>query len=76
MAIALERSACPRFQRDNDLEGLTLYALLENLGYRQMNALWRVAGLWRALWGVRLWGERPRRGQAAPIGEAEAKEAA
>ena len=61
MAVALERSACPRFRRSSDLEGLALYALLENIGYRQLSALWRLAGLWRALWRVRTWGGGRRR---------------
>lgn len=76
MAIALERSACPRFQRGSDLEGLALYALLENLGYRQMTALWRLAGLWRALWGMRGVGGKVRSERAAPSAKAEAKAAA
>jgi hypothetical protein len=69
MAIGLERTACPRFQRGGDLEGLAHYALLENLGYRQMTALWRLAGLWRALWGVRTWSGKSRRGRAAAAEE-------
>jgi len=76
MAIALERSACPRFQRGSDLEGLAVSALLENLGYRQITALWRLAGLWRALWGVRTWGGNVRRERAAPSAKVEAKQAA
>lgn len=76
MAIALERSACPRFQRGSDLESLAVYALLENLGYRQITALWRIAGLWRALWRIRTWGGKSRRGRAAPGVEEEAKAAA
>jgi cellulose synthase/poly-beta-1,6-N-acetylglucosamine synthase-like glycosyltransferase len=76
MAIALERGACPRFQRGSDLESLAVYALFENVGYRQMTALWRLAGLWRALWGIRTWAGKPRRGRAAPSADVEAKEAA
>jgi cellulose synthase/poly-beta-1,6-N-acetylglucosamine synthase-like glycosyltransferase len=76
MAIALERSACPRYQRGSDLEGLALYALFENLGYRQLTALWRLAGLWRAMWGKRVWRDRPRRERSAPSAKAEAMEAA
>ena len=64
MAIALERKACPRFQRGSDIESLALYALFENVGYRQITAWWRLVGLWRALWGKRLWGEKGRRGRA------------
>ena len=76
MAVALERSACPRFRRSSDLEGLALYALLENIGYRQLSALWRLAGLWRALWRVRTWGGGRRRERAGERAEAETKQAA
>ena len=76
MAFALERGACPRFQRASDLESLALAALFENIGYRQMTAWWRLVGLWRALWGRKLWGEKGRRARAEREAKPEAKEAA
>ena len=63
-------------RRSSDLEGLALYALLENIGYRQLSALWRLAGLWRALWRVRTWGGGRRRERAGEHAEPEAKQAA
>jgi hypothetical protein len=49
-----------------DLARLTLAALLENFGYRQLNNLWRIQGTWEYLRGVGGWGEMTRRGIGAP----------
>jgi cellulose synthase/poly-beta-1,6-N-acetylglucosamine synthase-like glycosyltransferase len=76
LSIALERKACPRFERSSDLEGLALYALLENLGYRQLTVVWRVVGMLKGLIGRRSWGEMPRSGRETPADEADAKQAA
>lgn len=45
-----------------DLLLLTGAAILENLGYRQLNQVWRVVGWWRFLTGAREWGEMTRVG--------------
>ena len=38
-------------------------ALLENLGHRQLTAVWRVQGWWQALRGRQaVWGEMTRKG--------------
>jgi len=76
MSIAVERKACPRFERSSDLEGLALYALLENLGFRQLTAVWRVVGMLKAMVGKRAWGEVTRGGREAPAAEADAQRAA
>jgi cellulose synthase/poly-beta-1,6-N-acetylglucosamine synthase-like glycosyltransferase len=76
MAVGLEPNACPRFQSGKDLEGLSLYGLLENLGYRQAMGLWRIVGLWNAMFSRRAWGMKPLRGAAAQPAEAEEQEAA
>jgi cellulose synthase/poly-beta-1,6-N-acetylglucosamine synthase-like glycosyltransferase len=76
MAIALERKACPRFDRAADLEGLALYSLVENLGYRQLTSLWRFVGTLKALGGRRDPGEAQRRGRAAEADEADEQQAA
>ena len=62
LGIALETFVCPRYRRTRDFLGLVLYALLENFGYRQLTAAWRVMGLWRALTRHRQWGSTARRG--------------
>ncbi len=76
LAIALERSACPRFRRRSDLEGLALAALLENFGYRQLTAWWRVKGLLSILRGRKTPGEVSRRDVQAPPLEPEEEQAA
>ena len=41
---------------------IVCYALLENLGYRQLTLSWRLRGVWGALRGDRRWGEMIRKG--------------
>ena len=45
-----------------NLAKLVSYALLENLGYRQMTLVWRLKGVWNALRGDRRWGNMVRKG--------------
>jgi hypothetical protein len=45
------------------------WALLENLGYRQLTVLWRLQGLVKYLRGRREWGAMERRGFTAPPAE-------
>lgn len=44
---------------------IILWALGENLGYRQLTVLWRMRGLWNYLRGSRDWGRMERRGFAS-----------
>lgn len=62
LGITLETVVCPRYQRTRDFAGLILYAVLENFGYRQLTAAWRVMGLWRAITRDHSWGEAVKRG--------------
>lgn len=61
-AIALQEGARSRAPRIRHLFALSLAAVLENVGYRQLNALWRIQGVveWRR--GVSDWGKMQRRG--------------
>jgi cellulose synthase/poly-beta-1,6-N-acetylglucosamine synthase-like glycosyltransferase len=61
-ALALEESELHRFPRARDLVVLTGAAILENLGYRQLNQLWRLRGTLQWLRGAQGWGEMTRRG--------------
>jgi cellulose synthase/poly-beta-1,6-N-acetylglucosamine synthase-like glycosyltransferase len=61
-ALAVEEMELRRFPKAKDLLDLGLAALIENFGYRQLNSLWRLQGLWQWLRGVRAWGEMSRRG--------------
>ena len=66
-ALALEEAELRRFPRARDLILLTLVAVLENFGYRQLNNLWRLRGVWQYLRRSRSWGTMTRKG-FAPTG--------
>jgi cellulose synthase/poly-beta-1,6-N-acetylglucosamine synthase-like glycosyltransferase len=61
-AVVLEEFTMRRYPSVTDLGLLLAAAVLENLGYRQLLALWRVEGLWDAVRGKRGWGAMERRG--------------
>lgn len=61
--ILLEEMSFPVYGKPHQLAILLLTMLLENLGYRQLNTLWRLWGL--MLWATRSqarWGEMRRHG--------------
>ena len=48
-------------RRQSQLAQLLLAAILENFGYRQLVAFWRLQGLWRwATGATQHWGEMTR----------------
>jgi cellulose synthase/poly-beta-1,6-N-acetylglucosamine synthase-like glycosyltransferase len=55
-SLVLEELELRRFPRVRHLVVLTLAALAENFGYRQINNLWRLQGLWQYFTGVTGWG--------------------
>lgn len=61
-AVALEELSFRRYPRLGDLLKLFWIAAVENLGYRQLNAWWRVKGTISALRGVQGWGRMTRKG--------------
>jgi cellulose synthase/poly-beta-1,6-N-acetylglucosamine synthase-like glycosyltransferase len=61
-AVALEELTFRRYARWADLVRLFSAAVVENLGYRQLNQWWRLQGTLAALRGVRHWGRQERRG--------------
>jgi len=61
-ALALEESELRRFPRARDLMILTLVAVIENFGYRQLNSLWRLRGVWQYLRRSQSWGTMTRKG--------------
>ncbi|WP_316979185.1 glycosyltransferase family 2 protein [Shumkonia mesophila] len=61
-ALILEELQLHRYPRPRDLALLTLVAVAENFGYRQINNLWRIAGYWQFLRGAKGWGLMERRG--------------
>ncbi|WP_206740810.1 hypothetical protein [Euryhalocaulis caribicus] len=61
-SLALEEIQLRRFPRARDLAVLTIAAVLENFGYRQLNNLWRMRGWWQYLKGSDSWGVMTRKG--------------
>ena len=61
-ALALEESELRRFPKATDLLILTAFAVIENFGYRQMNNLWRLRGIWQYLRKSQSWGVMTRTG--------------
>jgi cellulose synthase/poly-beta-1,6-N-acetylglucosamine synthase-like glycosyltransferase len=49
-----------RTTRPRDLALLTMSAVLENFGYRQLNSLWRIEGIWQFLRRQQGWGAMQR----------------
>jgi cellulose synthase/poly-beta-1,6-N-acetylglucosamine synthase-like glycosyltransferase len=46
-ALLVEEISYHVYQRPSELLTLALVAIIENFGYRQLNALWRLQGLWQ-----------------------------
>ena len=61
-ALALEELGFGRHPDDRELARLLGYAVLDNFGYRQLIAVFRVLGLLDVIRGRKEWGEMRRRG--------------
>jgi cellulose synthase/poly-beta-1,6-N-acetylglucosamine synthase-like glycosyltransferase len=63
VALTVEEYSFHRYGRWRDLVAAVLASVLENFGYRQLTAVWRLQGLWSAVrGGRRVWGAMHRRG--------------
>jgi cellulose synthase/poly-beta-1,6-N-acetylglucosamine synthase-like glycosyltransferase len=73
ISLVLAEAAFFKTTRRRDMVLYGLAAFGENLGYRQLNALWRIEGIWQFFRGRRGWGEMTRKGfaKANPVGAAE-----
>jgi cellulose synthase/poly-beta-1,6-N-acetylglucosamine synthase-like glycosyltransferase len=60
--LILEDLSFHRYETFRDRALLFCWALLENLGYRQMTVYWRLRGLWKFLRGRKDWGAMERKG--------------
>jgi cellulose synthase/poly-beta-1,6-N-acetylglucosamine synthase-like glycosyltransferase len=69
-SFALAEVSFFKTSRKRDLVLYGLAAIGENFGYRQLNALWRIEGIWQFLRGRQGWGEMTRKGFAKkpPLG--------
>jgi hypothetical protein len=60
--LALSELELRRFKRASDLAILTLIAVAENFGYRQIANAWRIRGWWQFLRKQQGWGQMTRKG--------------
>jgi len=60
--LIIEDLSFHRYDTFRDRAMLFWWALLENLGYRQMTVYWRLRGLWKFLRGRKDWGTMDRKG--------------
>jgi len=66
VAIVVDDMTYKTYRRWSDLAVLVMAAFVENLGFRQLHAFWRLRGLWSGLRGSNAaWGEMPRVGFTA-----------
>jgi hypothetical protein len=61
-AVFLDELRLKRYPRPRDVSNLLLFTVLENLGYRQMQAFWRVKATMDYLAKRSHWGEMKRKG--------------
>jgi cellulose synthase/poly-beta-1,6-N-acetylglucosamine synthase-like glycosyltransferase len=61
-AVVLEELSFRRYERTGDLLQLLSLPLVETFGYRQLNAWWRIRGLWSYFRSKEGWGVMERRG--------------
>jgi cellulose synthase/poly-beta-1,6-N-acetylglucosamine synthase-like glycosyltransferase len=62
LALMLEELSFRRYGRARDRALLVLWAVLENLGYRQLTVWWRLRGIASYLRGKKSWGKMHRKG--------------
>ncbi len=74
-AVYLEGFAFQRYPRIRSLLWLALFAIIENVGYRQINAWWRTKAYFTYFTRKRTWGamERTGYGEAVPAGAVSAE---
>jgi hypothetical protein len=61
-ALALEEFNFRRYRQGRDIFRLLAYAIVENIGYRQLNDLWRMLAVVDLLRRRTSWGAQRRRG--------------
>jgi cellulose synthase/poly-beta-1,6-N-acetylglucosamine synthase-like glycosyltransferase len=61
-AVLLEEFTTRRYAHPWDLASLIVAAFVENIGYRQVNALWRFQGILDVVRKKKVWGKMRRRG--------------
>ena len=63
VAMAIEELTFHKYRRWRDLGAILMASVLENVGYRQATAWWRLEGWWASLRGKKpVWGTMTRQG--------------
>jgi cellulose synthase/poly-beta-1,6-N-acetylglucosamine synthase-like glycosyltransferase len=62
LALMLEELSFRRYGRARDRALLVVWAVIENLGYRQLTIVWRLRGVLSYLRGKKSWGKMSRKG--------------
>jgi hypothetical protein len=62
LALMLEELSFRRYGRPRDRALLVVWAVLENLGYRQLTVVWRIRGIVSYIRGKKSWGKMKRKG--------------
>jgi cellulose synthase/poly-beta-1,6-N-acetylglucosamine synthase-like glycosyltransferase len=66
LAISLEEISFKRYPKFSDLSQLFFLSVLESFGYRQLNAWWRIHGVYSFMRGKKEWGKMERKGFGTP----------
>lgn len=61
-AVLIEESAYHKYPRFRDFLTLLICAIVEQIGYKQLNSLWRIRGTIRYFLGAKEWGPQEREG--------------
>lgn len=62
-ALLIEELTFHRYHRWRDLGAAVAASIVENIGFRQLNAWWRIQGMWQGITNSRqVWGEMTRAG--------------
>jgi cellulose synthase/poly-beta-1,6-N-acetylglucosamine synthase-like glycosyltransferase len=73
VTLIVEDVSFHRYDSFRDRALLFCWALLENVGYRQLTVYWRLRGAWKFLRGKKDWGKMERKGfHPVPASEARA----
>jgi cellulose synthase/poly-beta-1,6-N-acetylglucosamine synthase-like glycosyltransferase len=65
-AVVLEELTFRRYRRAGDFVRLLFYAIIENVGYRQVTVLFRLQAFWKWARKIESWGRMDRKGFGAP----------
>jgi cellulose synthase/poly-beta-1,6-N-acetylglucosamine synthase-like glycosyltransferase len=72
LALMLEELSFRRYGRARDRALLVVWAVLENLGYRQLTVWWRLRGIASFVRGKKAWGKMNRKGFKSADHDADA----